>query len=193
MLKKHADKIVLVAIAAVIVAFAYNMDRKDQKIAPPVEMPPEEKVSQEETWYVHVAGAVVSPGVYAVTSGDRLLDAVAMAGGFAEGADEDGVNLALKLEDEMKIRIPFLEEATSEETSEPVQSADAGKIDINVADVKDLTELPGIGEQRATDIVEYREKNPFRKIEDIMNVPGIGEKTFEGFGTDHFHLKLKLI
>jgi len=59
-------------------------------------------------------------------------------------------------------------------------SASAGKLDLNRASVEQLVGLPGIGETKARAIVEYREKNgPFRKAEELMNVKGIGEKTFE--------------
>ena len=62
----------------------------------------------------------------------------------------------------------------------PVWAADAGKINLNKATVEELIQLKGIGQKYAERIVEFREKNgPFKKAEDLMNVPGIGQKILE--------------
>ena len=61
-----------------------------------------------------------------------------------------------------------------------VYAEDAVKVNINKASVEELTQLQGIGPKYAAQIVEYREqKGPFVSPEDLMKVPGIGQKTFE--------------
>lgn len=120
---------------------------------------------------VYVCGAVQTPGVYYLTSEQRVTDAVNMAGGFLEDADRTVLNLAAKPADGEKLYVPAIGETNREEED---------KININTADVSELTKLPGIGESRAADIVRYREKNgKFSSIEDIKKVAGIKESVYE--------------
>ena len=122
---------------------------------------------------VYVCGAVVSPGVVSLPEDSRAEDALAAAGGFAENAWREYVNLAERVQDGEKLYFPTLEESERlvfQETG----SADSGLVNINTADSAVLCTLPGIGESRANDIIAYREANgPFGSCEDIMNVPGI--------------------
>lgn len=150
-----------------------------------------------EKMYVDVKGAVYFPGVYEVTSDMRLIDAIKLAGGFSEKANQNPVNLSLKLTDQMVI---FISEVGTEETNEAVKEPSAAaleetvitvpkeseentnstKVNINLADVIELQQLSGIGEKKAEQIVLYRQENgSFQTIEDLKNVSGIGEKTFE--------------
>lgn len=127
--------------------------------------------------YVHVCGAVVSPGVVEVPQGSRAQAAVDAAGGFREDADTAFVNLAATVTDGEQLYIPTLEEAEALRASE--EAARSCMVDLNSADVKQLCTLPGIGESRAGDIIAYRQENGgFTGIEDIMNVPGIKESTY---------------
>lgn len=153
--------------------------------------------SQSETIYVDVKGAVYLPGVYEVTSDMRLIDAIELAGGFSDKANQNPVNLSLKLTDQMVIFIPEIgeldEKAPELETSDvPIEEAvitipqenseatTSEKININSADSIELQQLSGIGEKKAEQIMSYRQENgSFQKIEDLKNVSGIGEKTFE--------------
>lgn len=133
---------------------------------------------------VHVSGYVMNPGVYMLPEGSRVYEAVAAAGGFAEGADEQFLNLAKVLDDGQKIRIYSLDEtATASGDSDLVQkdSNDTEKlININTATKESLMTLPGIGESRAESIIAYREQNGyFSSVEDIMKVSGIKEAAFE--------------
>ncbi|MEW6029528.1 MAG: helix-hairpin-helix domain-containing protein [Chloroflexota bacterium] len=124
---------------------------------------------------VDVSGAVPRPGVYELPEGSRVRDAVTAAGGFLAEADKSQVNLAAPLEDGQKLEIPY---AAGVEVSAPTEVPFL--IDINYASVEELETLPGIGPTLAENIVIYREENgPFLRIEDIMNVPGIGESTFD--------------
>lgn len=141
---------------------------------------------------VYVTGKVVNPDVYALEPGSRIKQLVEAAGGFTEGADTVGVNLAQPLVDGAHVHIPALgEKPTAEEPvlSEPVPLRSSGEIplgtgggliNINLAQSEDLEVLPGIGPVIAGQIVAYREANgPFTQIEGIMDVPGIGEGKFE--------------
>lgn len=148
--------------------------------------------------YVHVCGAVVCPGVYEMPEGSRFYEAVETAGGFAEDACRDYLNMAAPLADGSRLEIPTEEnipvsEGDGEKTysyytvpeasaaqSESAQSSASELVNINTADIAGLCALPGVGEGRAKAIVEYREKQgAFRKKEDIMQVSGIGEKMYE--------------
>ncbi len=123
---------------------------------------------------VYVCGAVESPGVYHLTKGKRIQDAIELAGGFAKGADETGLNLAAILEDEMQLTVPFKE---AEGTSK--------KVNLNTADKEELMTLSGVGESKAESILQYRKENGrFKKIEDVMEIPGIKEGMFEKIKDD---------
>ena len=110
-----------------------------------------------------------------------------LAGGFTQDADTKSVNLAMKLKDEMKIFIPSKNEISklqnhNTENSQIVTLKDNNStnlVNINTADSNKLQTLPGIGPSKAKKIIEFREKNQFKKIEELKNVDGIGEKTFE--------------
>lgn len=138
---------------------------------------------------VYISGEVKNSGVYDIKDGDRLDDLVKRAGGFTEKADINAINLALRLEDQMKIYIPNIDEnqninadntnlAMGEVTSTNPKSS-GQKININLASKDELMTLPNIGEKRAQAILDYRQENKFTKIEDIKNVSGIGDKYFE--------------
>lgn len=141
----------------------------------------EETMPQEpEVVVVHMCGAVVNPGVYELIFGSRIADAVEMAGGFDEDADESYVNLAELPEDGAQIYIPTKDEAVILREESRAGSNSSGKVNINTADKSLLCTLPGIGETRAADIIAYRQKNgKFSSIEDIMQVSGIKEGSFQ--------------
>lgn len=133
---------------------------------------------------VDIGGQVSRPGLIKLKEGDRLVDAVEAAGGLKEEADLDRINLARKLNDEEKIYIPRIGEEDIPKIIDSNPGSDnntnnKSKININTADKEELMTLPGIGEATADKILNYREENSFEKIEDIMNVSGIGDKKFE--------------
>ena len=134
---------------------------------------------------VYVCGAVNSPGVYTLDPGLRIVDAISAADGFGENADECYVNLATLLEDGQRIYIPTREETLESHENlmndgKGLSSAsDGGKVNINTADAAALMSLPGIGEAKASLIIEYRTQNGrFTTIEDIMKISGIKEGMF---------------
>ena len=147
----------------------------------------EVQTEQSMVLYADICGAVQEPGVYKLEDGARIFQLIKQAGGLREDADLNSVNQAEIVTDGMKIRIYTKEEAASlpqqiwESTAESEQTAPvSAKININSADIVQLTQLTGIGEARAADIIAYRtEHGRFLTIEEIMNVSGIKESTFQ--------------
>lgn len=158
--------------------------------------------SGDTSCYVYVCGQVTSPGVYKLEEGQRIFEAVELAGGFTGEARPEYLNLAEPVFDGMKILVPDEAQAsdpswngqigsdTVPETggsgfgAADAYSQDRGavpmkKVNINSASKEELMTLTGIGESRAADIIRYRtEQGAFSRIEDIMNVPGIKEASF---------------
>ncbi len=147
---------------------------------------------------VHVAGAVVSPGVYHLPPSARVIDAIEKGGGATADADIHRLNLAQKIRDGQQIYVPFIPETTDSTADAPVvdprirsvptpQSAtrvlpsmDSPLIDLNTATSEQLQTLPRIGPATAKRIIEYRETSGrFSSVEDLANVKGIGQKTLE--------------
>lgn len=121
---------------------------------------------------VHVSGAVQNPGLYELSLGSRAQNAIDVAGGVLEDADTKRINLARVLVDGQQVHVPFQGEDTDEVLSFP--------ININLASVEQLSQLPGIGPITAQAIVNYRDAHGlFRRIEDIQDVSGIGPNTFQ--------------
>lgn len=134
---------------------------------------------------VYVCGAVAAPGVYELDAGSRVNDALVAAGGFSEDADRNVINLAEEAVDEQRIYFPVQGEVLQQKESSDVSGDAAGRddaaglININRADVSELMELPGIGETRAGQIVEYRRTyGEFSTKEDLKNVSGIGDSIY---------------
>ena len=129
---------------------------------------------------VYVCGAVNAPGVYTLPAGSRVYEAVRMAGGLSDEADERVVNQAEILTDGRQVTIPTKAEVLKEE-----EGAAGGPVNINTAGVSELMRLSGVGESRAKDIIAYRkEHGAFSVPEDIMKVPGIKEAVFEKIKDD---------
>lgn len=129
--------------------------------------------------YVHVLGQVAKPGLYVLDLDARLVDAVAAAGGTTDTADLQAINLARTLTDGEQIVVP----AIGAEASAPggQDAADDGRIDLNKADQAALETLPRIGPALAERIIAWREENGgFRSVDDLLAVPGIGEKMLAG-------------
>lgn len=137
---------------------------------------------QQETIQIYITGQVKRPGVYTIAPDKRLIDAIELAGGCTPEADLNRINLAARVVDEGMYYVP----AAGEEIDPGIPAVQTGgeagteKININTADENQLQTLTGIGPAKAQKIIEYRESNGgFKSIEEIMNVSGIGEKTFE--------------
>ena len=142
--------------------------------------------------YVDIAGAVKSPSVIILAEGSRVFEAIEAAGGLTEDADIKEINRAEVLEDGTYLYIPTNKESEeqSEEKAQGIlngsQSSSSspglsqGKININTADSTVLQQLNGVGPATAEKIISHRESvGKFKKIEDLKNVSGIGDKTYE--------------
>ena len=152
----------------------------------------DDTVPQEPpTVVVHVDGMVANPGVYRLVGDSlRVNDAVAAAGGLADGADTSKLNLAATVSDGEKVYVPAVgeespaSEGTAASSSGEVppgglEATPSGLVNINTATAAELTTLPGVGEATAAEIVRDREANgAFASVEDLMRVSGIGEKKF---------------
>ncbi|KGX93560.1 competence protein ComE [Pontibacillus halophilus JSM 076056 = DSM 19796] len=139
----------------------------------------EETVVEPHTFYVDVKGEVVKPGVYEASLGDRVQDVINRAGGIKETGNPYSVNLAQKVVDEMVILVTNQEESTGQREAGSPSSQD-GKVRINQATQEELETLPGIGPSKASAILQHREEHgPFKKVEDLLEVSGIGESTLQ--------------
>jgi competence protein ComEA len=128
---------------------------------------------------VHVAGAVRHAGVYKVRAPGRLIDAVKRAGGLTPDADLTQVNLAAHLTDGRAIIVPRTGAAGSAGGgTDAGAGGDSGiKLNVNTASAEQLDGLDGVGPAMAAAIVKERTKvGGFTKIEQLDEVPGVGEK-----------------
>jgi competence protein ComEA len=129
---------------------------------------------------VYVSGAVQQPDVYPLPLDSIVKDAIMAAGGATGDADLDRINLALPVADGQHVYVPRLGEENSPVQPLSRQPASGGKVNINTADSAALDSLPGIGPALAQRIIDYRQEHgPFARLEDLMEVSGIGPGTFE--------------
>lgn len=150
-----------------------------------------------DTFFVDVKGAVKKPGVYEFIKGDKVIDAINIAGGLTKYATTSNINLSQKLVSEMVVYVYTSSELSKknittttskcvistndspkndETTNENISSA---KVNINDADLNTLMTISGIGEAKAKAIISYRtEKGKFITTLDIKNVSGIGDVLF---------------
>ena len=137
------------------------------------------------TILVDIKGEIKKPGVYELSSDSRLNELILLAGGFTLEAEERQLNLAEKLSDQQMIYVPNKDEVNF--SVEQIQSNDEKQtpsstnlININTADLNELQQLTGIGPSKAQAIISYREENGlFQRLEDLLQVTGFGDKTFE--------------
>ena len=134
---------------------------------------------------VHITGSIQNPGIVTIPEGSRIIDVISSAGGVTPDADFSKINLAYIVSDAQKIYIPSVNDNFNESNyisdlpGENVLEDSSTSININTASQSELETLPGVGPSTALKIIDYRSKNGnFKKVEDIMNVPGIGESKF---------------
>lgn len=152
----------------------------------------------EEKIFVDVKGAVKKPGVYEMSSSDRVVDAIKMAGGLKSNASTNNINLSKTVSNEMVIYVFTKSEITTKVASsvpcecetitvnncvnngESNDNSTSDKVNINKAGKEELMKLNGLGESKAEAIITYRNNNGvFKTIEDIKNVSGIGDALFD--------------
>ena len=184
--------IVIALIAMLSMAIGYEMfEKKDKqeyiKNDESIEQVShvEEKIPDIE---VYILGCINNPGTYEVKKNTTIKQLAEIAGGFTEGADLEKINLVYKIKDNAMIVIKDKNDMENDETGMKLvkgvykddQDDDIDlQVNINTASKDKLTKLPGIGESVAKKIIKYREDNgDFENIEDIMNIPGIGENKF---------------
>lgn len=152
-----------------------------------------EKAADAGGVVVHVTGAVARPGVYRLASGSRVHDAVQQAGGALPNGFSGALNLAAVLSDGERIDVPVKTDAAPLTVAPPGLQGAAGKsvvhapskgtsgrVNLNTATLQQLDALPGVGPSIAARIIEYRQKEgPFRTVEQLLEVPGIGPKKME--------------
>ena len=171
--------LVLLLVAIVIAVFITGMTpRGSTATVAATETAPVVELATVPELYVHVLGRVAAPGLYVLGEGSRVVDAVAAAGGFVEGADQGAVNLARLLSDGEQLYVP------AEGEQPPLvagMGATTGPVNLNTADIAALDSLPRIGPALAARILAWRESNGrFEAVEDLLAVSGIGQSTFDG-------------
>lgn len=197
---------VLIIAAAAIFVFIFRTGDKEKVTVEKSQITAEAKTEtgkkSVKKIIVDVSGQVKAPQVIEIKAGSRISDAIAAAGGLTDKADISGVNRAAELSDGEKIYIPAKGEGqqngqsgassasqdggtgisagSSSGSSAGSSSASPQKISINSASNSELQELTGVGPAIAEKILLYRSKNGgFKSLEDLKNVSGIGDKTFE--------------
>lgn len=145
---------------------------------------------------VDVKGCVKAPGVYEFLNYQRIIDAINRAGGLTDNADTSNINLSKILKDEMVVYVYSKEEIINKKVvtkiddnndkidseiieNYPEKEINNSKISINNASLEQLMTLPKIGKSKAQAIIDYRKKTRFNKLEDLLDVSGIGDSTFE--------------
>ena len=204
-IKKYFDKIIIIFLATIFILVGYFNKKNESDIDNNQFLFEETKYHENNSdidklkesvietiskeIYVDISGCIINPGVYKLKDNQRIIDAIDIAGGLCPDAETSNINFAKKLFDEMKIYIRKIGETNNEMSSDfnndlenitnNFETNDSGKININTANKEQLMKLPGIGDKRAIEIINYRENKKFRNIEDIKNISGIGDKTFE--------------
>ncbi|OPF52745.1 helix-hairpin-helix domain-containing protein [Clostridium baratii] len=135
---------------------------------------------------VDIKGEVKKPGVYYVNDGSIILDLINEAGGTTNKANLDTINRAQKLKENECIVIPNVNDVNNDvgvsakSLTNGSSKKEDDKVNINTADADELNKLNGVGPSKANAIIKYREENgSFKSIEDIKDVSGFGEATFE--------------
>lgn len=196
--------IIFIIIGSLVGFCIYKYKPKSKKKEIVLEKKIDKKTINSDYYQVDIKGEINYPGIYKLNSNSRVIDVIKKAGDLTENADTSVINLSKKITDEMVIIIYSKEQVSDFKKTKEIEKQveekciqvdeeslknDAcivssnnnsnGKISINNASVDELKKLPGIGDKKAKDIVNYREKNGlFKKIEDIMKVNGIGESAF---------------
>ncbi|WP_195986332.1 helix-hairpin-helix domain-containing protein [Clostridium sp. D53t1_180928_C8] len=139
--------------------------------------------NSNNTIVVEIKGEVNKPDVYILKEGSIIKELIEIAGGLTSNADISNINRAKEVKNHELIVIRNINDTNMEVGNIEVEineESDDGVISINDADLSKLKEIPGIGDVKANAIILYREENGgFKSIEEIKNVNGIGEKTFE--------------
>jgi len=179
-MKENLKKYWVILVMGCVVIVALMIPKQEETTDIDVITSPTTNYNEEvvEYIYVDVKGYIKNPGVYKLEKDARLFQVVTLAGGLQDEADSLAINLSMSLKDEMSIYIPSIHDNEPILVT-PIEQEDF-LIDINQAVLVLLQTLPGIGPSTAQNIIDYREEyGYFVVLEDILNVPNIGESTFE--------------
>ena len=175
------NKYYIYIIACIVIALviAGLVTKPDNQIAINFENNADNERIVEITYiYVDIKGAVRNPGVYKIEKNSRLFQVIQLAGGLEEDADDNAINKSIILADQDAIYIPTINDEFPN-ISVQENNEIGGIININTASFDALQTLPGVGPATAQNIIDYRNDNGyFETIEDIKNVSGIGESTY---------------
>ena len=176
------DAVLIMGFMCVVVGLSLELSKSEVKdkmeLVKASELSPTE--AEKRKIVVEVAGGVERPGVYSFEEDERLVAALAKAGGLSAQADrewvEKNINKSRRLHDGEKIYIAKM----GEEKVLGVESQEEKKVSLNEADSRGLDSLPGVGPALAERIIKYREeKGGFKNIEELKLVSGIGDKMYE--------------
>jgi competence protein ComEA len=159
-LERH--RLPLTALLALLAVLGAALWLARQPVAPPITIPT--PIAGPRVLKVHVTGAVAQPGLYELTDGARVADALAAAGGALPGSDAGRLNLALRVRDGQQLVVP---------TTAPVvaaKPATGGRVNLNTATQAELESLPGVGAVTAKKILDHRQaKGPFQSAEELRD------------------------
>lgn len=182
--KKLLFKILLVIVIIILALFIRAINKNKEEVIIDSNSTQSEHATSYQNIYADISGEVQKPGIYKVEEDTRLYQLIDKAGGLTNNADIDAINQAEIISDGQKIIIPTKQNSESEVNTAFVDDTSgtsvktSALININNATLEQLKELPGVGDSIASRIIEYRKEKRFSKKEDLMNVKGIGEKTY---------------
>lgn len=184
----------IICLIGVLIFYAFNNNEVEVK---ELSITTKKEVVKVDNFFVDIKGNVNNPGVYEFTSGDRVIDAIEVAGGLTKNANTNNINLSKKLTSEMVIYVYSNKEVKNNDNLscnnicdvevievnnciEKNNVENTNLINLNKATLEDLLTLTGIGESKAKSIIEYRDTNgKFKDINELKNVSGIGDALFE--------------
>ncbi len=170
--------VVLCVLAAVGVVGGYGVAMRARPKPAHISLASPSATSSGHLIFVHVAGSVRHPGLYELHEGARVNDAVLTAGGAADDADLDALNLAAKVKDGDKVLVPAKSGGAGAQAAP--SSSEGALINLNTATADQLETLPGVGPSTAQKIIAYRtDHGGFRTVDDLQNVPGIGPRKLD--------------
>lgn len=173
--------IVVLVLMALVLLQVFRPAPQPMRLNTAIPLPSQAVTPTPYTLRVYVSGAVHNPDVYTLPQDSIVKDAMEAAGGPTEEADLERINLALPVSDGQQVHVPRKGEDNPPVQPPSGQPAPGGKVNINTASPAVLESLPGIGPALAQRIADHRQTHgPFERLEDVMEVSGIGEAIFEG-------------
>lgn len=186
----------IIVVAAGATIYGLHASEPSETMEVTTANPAQVQESAQKEIVVYVTGAVEKPGIVHLSEGARVAEAIEKCGGFLPSANSEAINLAQVLKDGQQLKVPekgalmqtqvasaggvsAQGSSTAVGTSTVASGSDAGLVNLNSADEKQLDTLPGVGPAMAKRIIEYREtEGGFANVEDLKKIKGIGEAKF---------------